>query len=150
MYETMYDSNGIGLAAPQIGLPIRLFIVDGSPIDDIEPQGFKQTFINPVIIEEWGEAWKYEEGCLSIPTVHENVLRKPELKIRYYDEQFQLHEKSFKGMAARIIQHEYDHIEGKLFIDHISPLKRNLLKGKLNNISIGRVEHHYKMRFPKK
>jgi peptide deformylase len=150
MYETMYDSNGIGLAAPQIGLPIRLFIVDGSPIDDIEPQGFKQTFINPVIIEEWGEAWKYEEGCLSIPTVHENVLRKPELKIRYFDEQFQLHEKSFKGMAARIIQHEYDHIEGKLFIDHISPLKRNLLKGKLNNISIGRVEHHYKMRFPKK
>jgi len=150
MYETMYDSNGIGLAAPQIGLPIRLFIVDGSPIDDIEPQGFKQTFINPVIVEEWGEAWKYEEGCLSIPTVHENVLRKPELKIKYYDEQFQLHEKSFKGMAARIIQHEYDHIEGKLFIDHISPLKRNLLKGKLNNISIGRVEHHYKMRFPKK
>ncbi len=150
MYETMYDSHGIGLAAPQIGLPIRLFIVDGSPIEDINPPDFKQTFINPLIIEEWGDEWKYEEGCLSIPTVRENVSRKPELKIRFMDENFKQHEKTFDGMAARIIQHEYDHIEGKLFIDKISPLRRNLLKGKLNNISLGRVEHDYKMRFPKK
>ncbi len=150
MYETMYDSHGIGLAAPQIGLPIRVFIVDGSPIEDIKPEGFKQTFINPIILEEWGEEWKYEEGCLSIPTIHENVSRKPELRIKYLDENFKEHEKTFDGMAARIIQHEYDHIEGKLFVDKISPLKRNLIKGKLNNISLGRVEHSYKMRFPKK
>lgn len=150
MYETMYASNGIGLAAPQVGLPIRVFIVDGSPIEDIKPEGFKQTFINPQIIEEWGEPWKYEEGCLSIPTIRENVSRKPELKIRYYDEEFKLHEKKFDGMAARIIQHEYDHIEGKLFVDYITPLKKNLLKGKLNNISMGRVEHDYKMKFPVK
>jgi peptide deformylase len=150
MYETMYDSHGIGLAAPQIGLPIRIFIVDGSPIEEIKPEGFKQTFINPIILEEWGEEWKYEEGCLSIPTIHENVSRKPELRIRYLDENFKEHEKTFDGMAARIIQHEFDHIEGKLFVDKISPLKRNLIKGKLNNISLGRVEHSYKMRFPKK
>jgi peptide deformylase len=150
MYETMYNSHGIGLAAPQIGLPIRLFIVDGSPIDDIEPANFKQTFINPEIIKEWGDEWKYEEGCLSIPTIRENVLRKPELTIRFLDENFVEHEKSFNGMAARIIQHEYDHIEGKLFVDHISPLKRNLIKGKLNNITLGKVSHDYKMRFPKK
>lgn len=150
MYETMYNSHGIGLAAPQIGLPIRLFIVDGSPIDDIEPANFKQTFINPEIIKEWGDEWKYEEGCLSIPTIRENVLRKPELTIRYLNENFIEHEKSFSGMAARIIQHEYDHIEGKLFVDHITPLKRNLIKGKLNNISLGKVSHDYKMRFPKK
>jgi peptide deformylase len=150
MYETMYDSHGIGLAAPQIGLAIRLFIVDGSPIEDIEPAGFKQTFINPRILNEWGEPWKYEEGCLSIPTIRENVSRKPELTIRYLDEDFKEHEASFKGMAARIIQHEYDHIEGKLFVDLISPLKRNLIKGKLANISAGKVEHDYKMRFPVK
>ena len=150
MYETMYNSHGIGLAAPQIGLPIRIFIVDGSPIDDIEPANFKQTFINPEIIKEWGDEWKYEEGCLSIPTIRENVFRKPELTIRYLDENFVEHEKSFSGMAARIIQHEYDHIEGKLFVDHISPLKRNLIKGKLNNITLGKVSHDYKMRFPKK
>jgi peptide deformylase len=150
MYETMYSSHGIGLAAPQIGLPIRIFIVDGSPIEDIEPANFKQTFINPEIIKEWGDEWKYEEGCLSIPTIRENVSRKPELTIRYLDENFVEHEKSFSGMAARIIQHEYDHIEGKLFVDFISPLKRNLIKGKLNNISLGKVSHDYKMRFPKK
>lgn len=150
MYETMYDSNGIGLAAPQIGVAIRLFIVDGSPIDGIKPVKFKQTFINPTILNEWGEEWKYEEGCLSIPTVRENVMRKPELTIRFFDEDFKQHELNFDGMAARIIQHEYDHIEGKLFTDHIGQFKRNLLKGKLANISAGRVNHDYKMRFPVK
>lgn len=150
MYTTMYESDGIGLAAPQIGLSIRLFVIDGSPIEGIQPEGFKQTFINAQIIDEWGDSWKYEEGCLSIPTIREAVARKPELTIRYMDENFVEHEKTFGGMAARIIQHEYDHIEGILFVDHISPLKRNLIKGKLNNISMGRVDHYYKMRFPKK
>lgn len=148
MYETMYESNGIGLAAPQIGLPIRIFVVDGTPIEGIKPADFKQTFINPLILNEWGEPWKYEEGCLSIPTTRENVSRKPELTIRFLDDNFVEHELSFDGMAARIIQHEYDHIEGKLFVDYVTPLKKNLLKGKLNNISLGRVEHDYKMRFP--
>jgi peptide deformylase len=150
MYETMYNSSGIGLAAPQVGLPIRLFIIDGSPIEDINPPNFKQTFINPQIIKEWGEEWKYEEGCLSIPMIRENVFRKPELTIRFLDENFVEHEKTYDGMAARIIQHEYDHIEGVLFVDHISPLKRNLIKSKLNNISLGKVNHDYKMKFPKK
>jgi peptide deformylase len=150
MHETMYDSHGIGLAAPQVGLPIRLFLVDASPIEDITPPLFKQTFINPEILTETGTEWKYEEGCLSIPTIRENVNRKPVVKIRYFDEDFKQHEKTFDGMVARIIQHEYDHIEGKLFVDHISPLKRKLLQGKLNNISLGRVEHDYKMRFPKR
>ncbi len=150
MYTTMYESDGIGLAAPQVGLSIRLFVIDGSHIDGIKPEGFKQTFINAQILEETGEEWKYEEGCLSIPRIHENVSRKPVVKVRYMDEDFVEHTKTFDGMAARIIQHEYDHIEGILFIDHISPLKRNLLKGKLNNITLGKVDHHYKMRFPKK
>lgn len=150
MYTTMYESDGIGLAAPQVGLSIRLFVIDGSNIDGIKPEGFKQTFINAQILEETGEEWKYEEGCLSIPRIHENVSRKPVVKVRYMDEDFVEHTKTFDGMAARIIQHEYDHIEGILFIDHISPLKRNLLKGKLNNITLGKVDHHYKMRFPKK
>jgi peptide deformylase len=140
MYTTMYESDGIGLAAPQVGLSIRLFVIDGSHIDGIKPEGFKQTFINAQILE----------GCLSIPRIHENVSRKPVVKVRYMDEDFVEHTKTFDGMAARIIQHEYDHIEGILFIDHISPLKRNLLKGKLNNITLGKVDHHYKMRFPKK
>ncbi|MBC7425312.1 MAG: peptide deformylase [Bacteroidia bacterium] len=148
MYETMYASSGIGLAAPQIGSSLRLFIVDGAPIDTIKPANFKQTFINPEIITEWGEEWKYEEGCLSIPTVREMVSRKPELTIKYYDEDWVMHEESFEGMAARIIQHEYDHIEGVLFTDKISGLKKNLLKGKLSNISIGKVNHDYKMKFP--
>lgn len=150
MYETMYNSDGIGLAAPQIGLSVRLFVIDGSHIEGIEPAGFKQTFINPQIVDEWGNEWRYEEGCLSIPGIREGVMRKPELTIRFMDENFKQHEQSFKGMAARIIQHEYDHIEGKLFIDHINPLKRNLIKSKLNNITLGKVDHSYKMRFPKK
>ncbi len=149
MYETMYNSSGIGLAAPQIGSSLRLFIVDGSPIEGIEPKNFKQTFINPLIIEEWGDEWKYEEGCLSIPHIRENVSRKPELKIRYFDENFKEHVQTFNGMAARIIQHEYDHIEGRLFVDLISPLRRNLIKGKLLAINQGRVNTDYKMRFSK-
>ncbi len=150
MFETMYDSNGIGLAAPQIGLSIRLFIVDGSEIDDINPPGFKEVFINPIIEDEFGVEWDFEEGCLSIPDVRAHVKRKGELTIRYFDRNWTEHVKTFNGMAARIIQHEYDHIEGILFTDRIGPLKRNLLKRRLESISKGRVNVDYKMKFPKK
>jgi peptide deformylase len=147
MFETMYDSNGIGLAAPQIGLPIRLFIVDGSEIENIHPAGFKEVFINPVIIEEFGPEWEFEEGCLSIPDIRAYVKRKGELTIRYFDRNWVEHTTSFHGMAARIIQHEYDHIEGILFTDRINPLKRNLLKRRLESVSKGRVSVDYKMKF---
>ncbi|MEK0421182.1 MAG: peptide deformylase [Bacteroidetes bacterium] len=150
MFETMYASNGIGLAAPQIGLGIRLFITDGSEIEDIKPEGFKQVFINPQIIEEFDEKWDYEEGCLSIPQVRADVNRHSKLVLRYFDENWQEHTHEFEGMAARIIQHEYDHIEGILFTDRIHPLKRTMLKSRLNNISQGRVNVSYKMKFAKK
>ena len=150
MFETMYASNGIGLAAPQIGMGIRLFITDGSEIEDIKPDGFKQVFINPQIIEEFDEKWDYEEGCLSIPQVRADVNRHSKLVLRYFDENWQEHTHEFEGMAARIIQHEYDHIEGILFTDRIHPLKRTMLKARLNNISQGRVNVSYKMKFAKK
>jgi peptide deformylase len=150
MFETMYDSNGIGLAAPQIGLSIRLFIVDGSEIENINPNGFKEVFINPVIEEEFGKEWEFEEGCLSIPDVRAHVKRKGELTIRYFDQNWVEHVKTFDGMAARIIKHEYDHIEGILFTDRISPLKRNMLKRRMDGISQGRVNVDYKMKFAKK
>lgn len=150
MFDTMYDSNGIGLAAPQIGKSIRLFIVDGSEIEDIQPEGFKEVFINPTILEEFGNEWEFEEGCLSIPDVRANVKRKGELKIHYWDANFQEHTKTFDGMAARIIQHEYDHIEGILFTDRISPLKRSMLKRKMDGISRGITRADYKMKFYKR
>jgi peptide deformylase len=150
MFETMYASNGIGLAAPQIGLGIRLFITDGSEIEDIKPEGFKQVFINPQILEEFDEKWDYEEGCLSIPQVRADVNRHSKLVLRYFDENWQEHTHEFEGMAARIIQHEYDHVEGILFTDRIHPLKRTMLKSRLNNISQGRVNVSYKMKFLKK
>jgi peptide deformylase len=147
MFDTMYDSNGIGLAAPQIGLPIRLFIVDGSEIDNIHPPDFKEVFINPVILEEFGQEWEFEEGCLSIPDIRAYVKRKGELTLRYWDLNWVEHTRTFDGMAARIIQHEYDHIEGILFTDRIHPLKRNLLKRRLESVSRGRVNVDYKMKF---
>lgn len=150
MFETMYASNGIGLAAPQIGQSKRLFIVDGSEIEGIQPEGFKEVFINPTILDEFGEEWDFEEGCLSIPDVRAYVKRKGELTIRYFDRDWNEQEKSFDGMAARIIQHEYDHIEGVLFTDRIGPLKRNMLKRRLDNISKGIVKVDYKMKFPKR
>ena len=151
MFETMHSAKGIGLAAPQIGKSIRLFVVDGSPLDE-EPdmENFKKAFINPQIISEAGEPWPFEEGCLSIPNIREDVLRKELLKIRYYDEQWQLHEEEYNGMKARIIQHEYDHIEGKLFIDYLTPLKKRMLKGKLNDISKGEVDTEYRIAAPKR
>jgi peptide deformylase len=151
MFETMYDSSGIGLAAPQIGLPIRLFIVDGTDIeDDSSTKDFKQVFINAQILEEFDTPWEYEEGCLSIPFVRANVKRNAKVTIQYLDENFQEKTETYEGMAARIIQHENDHIEGILFTDRRHPLKRNMLKKKLQNISHGIVNAPYKMKFPKK
>ena len=160
MFETMYKAKGVGLAAPQIGKNIRLFIVDGSPFaekeegEDDDPralgiENFKKVFINPIIEEEEGEEWSFQEGCLSIPKIRENVSRKSDIVISYYDENWELKEERYSGYAARIIQHEYDHIEGVLFTDYLSPLKRKLLKKKLNNITNGLIEIDYKMSFPK-
>jgi len=152
MFDTMENANGVGLAAPQIGKAIRLFVIDASPFEDKDPElaDFVQVFINAQILEESGKEWVFNEGCLSIPTVREDIMRKPNILIRYYDEHFDYYEEEFSGLAARIIQHEYDHIEGKLFTDRISALKRTLLKGKLNDISKGKVDVDYKMKFPKK
>ncbi|MDT8346843.1 MAG: peptide deformylase [Flavobacteriaceae bacterium] len=157
MWETMYNASGVGLAAPQIGQPIRLFLVDASPFAEDEDlseaeqkelEGLKKVFINAQIIEEKGDEWAFNEGCLSIPGIREDVFRKPEIFIKYQDENFHWHEEHFTGVAARIIQHEYDHIEGILFTDKISPLKKRLIKSKLNNISKGKVNADYRMRFP--
>lgn len=152
MFDTMYEANGVGLAAPQVGKSIRLFVVDASPFEDKEAdlKDFVQVFINPIIIDESGEEWSFNEGCLSIPTVREDVMRKPKILVRYYDENFEYYEEEFDGLAARVIQHEYDHIEGKLFTDRLSSFKRTLLKGKLSDISKGKVDVDYKMKFPKK
>ncbi len=150
MYETMHAANGIGLAAPQIGKAIRLFVVDGTQLEDEEHMtDFKKAFINPQIVEEVGTPWEFEEGCLSIPNIREKVSRKGELKIKYYDENWELHEEEYDSMKARIIQHEYDHIEGKLFVDYLTPLKKRLLKGKLADISKGKVDTEYRIAVPK-
>jgi len=160
MFETMYKAKGVGLAAPQIGKSIRLFIVDGSPFadeegDEPDPKAegiadFKKVFINPIIIDETGDEWAFNEGCLSIPKIREDVYRQETIHITYYDENWNYHEESFNGYAARIIQHEYDHIEGVLFTDHLSVLKRKLLQKRLTNISKGIVDIDYKMKFPVK
>jgi len=149
MYDTMYFSQGVGLAAPQINLPIRLFVTDGSPFKGDEPgiESFVKVFINPEIIKEEGEEWKFNEGCLSIPGIREDVERKPLLHIKYFDRNFNPQDEYFSGIAARIIQHEYDHLEGVLFIDHLTPFKKRLLKGKLKDISDGIVDVDYKMKF---
>lgn len=159
MWETMYSSNGVGLAAPQINKGIRLFVVDTEQIvegfDDEDKKDYpnekpiKEVFINAEILEKSGELWSYNEGCLSIPRVRENVKREQKIKIKYLDEQFQEHIKEFDGITARVILHEYDHIEGKLFIDHIAPLKRQLIKKKLSDISAGKIRMDYKMLFYK-
>lgn len=157
MWETMYNAYGVGLAAPQVGLPIRLFLVDASPFADDEEldarerenlKGLKKVFINPTIVEEEGEEWAFNEGCLSIPDVREDVFRKPQIVIEYQDEDFNSHRETYSGLAARVIQHEYDHIEGILFTDKLSSLKKRLIKSKLANISKGKIKVDYKMRFP--
>ena len=160
MFETMYKALGVGLAAPQVGKSIRLFIVDTKPFtekadDDeftekerLQLTGFKKVFINAKILEEKGDEWDFNEGCLSIPKIREDVLRKPKIRIQYVDENFKSFDETYDGLIARVIQHKYDHIDGKLFTDKISPLRRRLLKGRLNDISKGNVKVDYKMKFP--
>jgi peptide deformylase len=161
MWETMYASNGVGLAAPQINRDIRLFIVDSAQIfanmeedersEENYPDdpGVKQVFINAHIVEEHGDDWPYNEGCLSIPRIREDIYRAEEVTLTFMDEKFEQHTRTFSGITGRIILHEYDHIDGKLFIDYISPLKRKLLKRKLDDISKGNIKTDYKMLFPR-
>lgn len=151
MKETMYKASGVGLAAPQIGKSIRLFIIDSSlMLDENEDEkGIQETFINPKIIEESGDEWAFEEGCLSIPGIRENVDRKATVTIKYLNENFEAQKKTFTGLTARVIQHEYDHIEGILFTDHLKPLKKRLLKKRLENITAGKISVDYKMKFPR-
>ncbi len=157
MYETMYYAHGVGLAAPQIGKSVRLFVMDSGPMVELDEEDIaegveaepavKRAFINPVMVSETGEQWGFEEGCLSIPGVRELVQRCPDIVLRYEDESRQPHEEGFSGMAARIIQHEYDHLEGVLFTDKLSAFKKQLLKGKLARIGKGDVAHEYRMKF---
>lgn len=161
MRDTMHQASGVGLAAPQVGKSIRLFIVDASPFAEEEPENeeearnleilknFKKVFINPIIEEERGKKWAFSEGCLSIPGIREEVIRENIVKISYFDEKWNFHEEEYTGVAARIIQHEYDHIEGILFTDHLNPLKRRMLKRRLTDISKGEVSVTYRMKFPK-
>lgn len=164
MFETMYNANGVGLAAPQIAKSIRVFIVDTAPFsergddeDDFlteeeraQLSNLKKVFINPIILEESGDKWPFNEGCLSIPGINEDVMRQRDLVIEYYDENFELKEETYTGLAARVIQHEYDHIEGILFTDHLNPLRKQFLKKRLNHISRGKTNVQYKMKFPKR
>ena len=148
MFETMYESHGVGLAAPQIGKAINLFIIDSSRFEDEKYPNVKKVFINAEILNESGEKWDFEEGCLSIPHIRENVKRHDTLLIRYQDENFETHEETYDGIVARVIQHEYDHVKGVMFVDRLSELKKRLLKNKLINISKGGIRVDYKMRFP--
>ena len=157
MKETMYNASGVGLAAPQIGKSIRLFLIDASPFAEDEDlsekdrtalKDFNKVFINAKILEEEGDEWAFNEGCLSIPDVREDVFRKPKVTIEYQDEDFNTHTEVLEGLAARVFQHEYDHIEGVLFTDKLSSLKKRLIKKKLENISKGKINSDYRMRFP--
>jgi len=154
MWETLYFTDGVGLAAPQIGLNIRMFLIDSDVFTEDEPscKGFKKVFINAKILKTSGDDWSFSEGCLSVPTIREDVLRPSKVKIQYQDENFKTFTEEYDGLRARIIQHEYDHLEGKLFIDKINMLRRKLLNKKLSNISIGKVDIHYKIKLykPKK
>lgn len=157
MKETMYNASGVGLAAPQIGKAIRLFVIDASPFAEDEDlsaeeqavlKDFNRVFINPKIVKEEGEEWVFNEGCLSIPNVREDVWRQETITIEYEDENFKKHNEVLNGLAARVFQHEYDHIEGVLFTDKLSSLKKRLIKKKLDNISKGKINIDYRMRFP--
>jgi len=158
MFENMYHSNGVGLAAPQIGLSIRLFVIDASPFaefDDLEEENREQlkgkrVFINAHILEETGKEWDFNEGCLSVPGINEDVRRYETIKIEYFDADFNKKTEVISGILARVIQHEYDHLDGILFTDHLSSFKKRILKRKLENISKGKVNVDYRMKFPKK
>jgi peptide deformylase len=151
MWETMYNADGVGLAAPQVGKSIRLFIIDALPLAEDDPtlKDFKKAFINARIMEREGEELPLSEGCLSIPNIREEVYRPSKVRIQYYDENWQFHDEYYEGIRARVIQHEYDHTDGILFVDHISPLKRKLLNGKLLGITKGKVDVSYKIKTPK-
>ncbi len=151
MWDTMYHSDGVGLAAPQVGRSVRLFVIDGSPFEEDDPKmkEFKKVFINAKIIDEGDEGIIMNEGCLSIPLLREDVERPVKIRMEYYDENFNFHDEWFEGMAARIIQHEYDHTEGIMFTDKVAPIKKRLLKGKLQAISKGRFNVDYKVKLPK-
>lgn len=155
MFETMYNARGIGLAAPQLGLPIRIFVVDSEQVlqdndnkQFVGEKGIKHVFINAKVIETGGKPWAYNEGCLSIPTINEDVVRDETVRIQFYDHEFNFYDHTFSGLTARIILHEYDHIEGILFTDHISSLRKRLLRRKLQNVSKGKVEVNYRMKYP--
>jgi peptide deformylase len=148
MFETMYEARGLGLAAPQINKSIRLFIIDTSEAEEEESRKIKRAFINPEIIEESEEQWSFEEGCLSIPDIHSDIVRSESIVLRYYDEDWVLKEETFDGINGRVILHEFDHLEGVLFTDYIQGLKKRMLKKKLLNISKGKISPRYKMKFP--
>lgn len=154
MFETMHVSDGVGLAAPQIGKSLRIFVIDTTPMsesaEEPELKDFRRVFINPYIVEEWGEPWAFEEGCLSLPNIREEVIRPDHVRIEYYDENWNLKEEEYDGIRARVIQHEYDHLDGRLFVDRISPIRRKLLTARLNTISQGRADCNYRMVYPKK
>ena len=150
MWETMYKAEGIGLAAPQIGIPIRLFVIDGAEISDDHPElkDFKKVFINAKLVEAGGDPVSQVEGCLSLPTIKEEVVRPKRIRITYLDENFNQHDEVYDDQRARVVLHEYDHIEGKMFIDYLSPLRKRLLKGKLSSIITGKAKIDYKVRLP--
>jgi peptide deformylase len=152
MFETMNKADGIGLAGPQVGRSIRMFLIDATVLaeQDITLKDFKKVFINPVITEETGTEIIFEEGCLSLPNIHEDVKRRSKIKIEYYDENFTLVKEAYNGIKARVIQHEYDHLEGVLFTDKLSAFRKRLIKGRLAAISKGKIRSFYKMRFPRK
>ncbi len=150
LYETMYNAGGVGLAAPQIGMGIRLFVTDGKPMEEEdEPMDFKKVFVNPTVLGENGTPWAFEEGCLSIPGIRADVNRPEKVKIHYFDEHWNEFTEEYSGMAARIIQHEYDHLQGTLFVDRISAMKKRLIQSKLADISRGRAKADYRLRFAK-
>jgi peptide deformylase len=150
MFETMYNSDGVGLAAPQVGQSIRLFVIDSTTDDEDEPAGIKKAFINPEIIEVFGDEWSLNEGCLSLPEIREDVIRPESVRIKYLDENFAEHEEIFNGFTSRVIQHEYDHLEGIMFVDYLNPLKKRILKSKLVAISKGKVIPKYRIKIPGK
>ncbi|MEY3420769.1 MAG: hypothetical protein RIR48_1058 [Bacteroidota bacterium] len=149
MWETMYAAHGVGIAAPQIGLSVRIFVIDTIQImeEDKKSEGIKKVFINAKVVEETGELWPYEEGCLSIPNIRGDVERQQKVRIQYCDENFVLHDEIYEGINARVIQHEYDHLEGVLFVEKLKPLKKKLIQRKLNDIKLGKAEADYKIKF---
>ena len=152
MFDTMYNANGVGLAAPQIGMSHRIFVIDSNQMgdEDDKSKGVKRAFINPEIVDEYGNEWSFEEGCLSIPDVHAEIIRPEKLTINYFDELWNEYEEEFDGLTARVIQHEYDHLEGVLFTDYVKGIKKQLLRSKLVGISKGNVDVKYRMKFPLK